>query len=139
MYSLLTPPRTLINPRFHLTTPLVSGLFYLAPGAGFLIGTTLGGKWADITVKRNIIKRNGVRIAQDRLNSRILAFFLLVPIATAIYGWSLQFTVGGLAVPTVAIFFSGVGLMVAFSSLNTYCTGKFYPFNSKIRPRWKQN
>lgn len=128
-----------MNPRFHLTTPLVSGLFYLAPGAGFLIGTTLGGKWADITVKRNIIKRNGVRIAQDRLNSRILTFFLLVPIATAIYGWSLQFTVGGLAVPTVAIFFSGVGLMVAFSSLNTYCTGKFYPFNSKIRPRWKQN
>lgn len=124
MYSLLTSPRTLINPRFHLTSPLVSGLFYLAPGAGFLIGTTVGGKWADITVRRNIIKRNGVRIAQDRLNSGTVAFFILVPIATVIYGWCLQFTLGGLAVPIISIFFSGVGLMVAFSSLNTYCTGK---------------
>ncbi|KAL1981014.1 hypothetical protein VTN96DRAFT_3238 [Rasamsonia emersonii] len=122
MYSLLTSPRTLINPRFHLTSPLVSGLFYLAPGAGFLIGTTVGGKWADITVRRNIIKRNGVRIAQDRLNSGTVAFFILVPIATVIYGWCLQFTLGGLAVPIISIFFSGVGLMVAFSSLNTYCT-----------------
>lgn len=124
MYSLLTSPRTLINPRFHLTSPLVSGLFYLAPGAGFLIGTTVGGKWADITVRRNIIKRNGVRIAQDRLNSGTIAFFILVPIATVIYGWCLQFTWGGLAVPIISIFFSGVGLMLAFSSLNTYCTGK---------------
>ncbi|GME25078.1 synaptic vesicle transporter [Neofusicoccum parvum] len=120
MYSLLTPPRYLINPRFHLTTPLVSGLFYLAPGGGFLIGVIAGGRWADITVKKWMLKRDGQRLAQDRMNSGILAFFFLVPVATAIYGWSLEFTVGGLAVPAVAMFFCGVGLMVAFTCLNTY-------------------
>lgn len=127
MYSLLTPPRYLINPRFHLTTPLVSGLFYLAPGGGFLIGVIAGGRWADITVKKWMLKRDGQRLAQDRLNSGILAFFFLVPVATAIYGWSLEFTVGGLAVPAVAMFFCGVGLMVAFTCLNTYTSGMAVP------------
>jgi hypothetical protein len=123
MYSLLTPPRYLINPRFHLTSPLVSGLFYLSPGLGFLVGTIVGGKWADMTVNRYIQKRAGTRIPQDRLNSGLLAFFMLVPAAQLVYGWSLEKTFGGFAVPTLAIFFAGLGLMMAFSSLNTYCTG----------------
>ncbi|KZF23239.1 synaptic vesicle transporter [Xylona heveae TC161] len=121
LYSLLTPPRYLINPRFHLTTPLVSGLFYIAPGAGFFSGVLIGGRWADMTVKRYIVKREGTRLPQDRLNSGVLAFFFMVPAATLVFGWSLQYVVGGLPVPTIAMFFSGMGLMFAFSSLNTYC------------------
>jgi MFS family permease len=39
MYSLLTPLRSVINPRFHLTSPIQSGLFYIAPGCGYLLGT----------------------------------------------------------------------------------------------------
>lgn len=38
MYSLLTPIRYVINPRFHLTSPIQSGLFYIAPGCGYLLG-----------------------------------------------------------------------------------------------------
>lgn len=38
MYSLLTPIRYILNPRFGLTTPLQSGLFYIAPGCGYLLG-----------------------------------------------------------------------------------------------------
>ncbi|KAL3417414.1 major facilitator superfamily transporter [Phlyctema vagabunda] len=120
-YSLLTAPRTLINPRFHLTTPLVSGLFYIAPGAGFLAGTICGGKFADITVRRHI-KIRGYRLPQDRLNSGMIAFAFLVPVASLIYGWGLQYTVGGLALPIISIFWAGFGLMAAFSSLNTYCS-----------------
>ncbi|UKZ52132.1 hypothetical protein TrVGV298_005907 [Trichoderma virens] len=44
MYSLLTPIPYVLNPRFHLQSPLVSGLFYLAPGSGYLLGTFMGGK-----------------------------------------------------------------------------------------------
>ncbi|KAI2480490.1 multidrug transporter of the major facilitator superfamily [Pyrenophora tritici-repentis] len=36
MYSLLTPIRYVLNPRFGLETPLQSGLFYIAPGCGYL-------------------------------------------------------------------------------------------------------
>lgn len=41
MYSLLTPIRYVLNPRFNLESPLLSGLFYLAPGLGYLLGTRL--------------------------------------------------------------------------------------------------
>jgi hypothetical protein len=126
MYSLLTPPRYLINPRFHLPSPLVSGLFYLSPGLSFLIGTIAGGKWADMTVNRYILKRGGTRLPQDRLNSGPLAFFMLLPAAQLVYGWGLEKAFGGFAVPTLAIFFAGLGLMMAFSSLNTYCTGVIF-------------
>lgn len=42
MYSLLTPIRYVLNPRFNLTSPIQSGLFYLAPGCGYILGTFFG-------------------------------------------------------------------------------------------------
>ncbi|KAL1796116.1 hypothetical protein ACET3X_006340 [Alternaria dauci] len=44
MYSLLTPIRYVLNPRFDLQSPLQSGLFYIAPGCGYLLGTFFGGR-----------------------------------------------------------------------------------------------
>ncbi|PQE04811.1 hypothetical protein CJF30_00004592 [Rutstroemia sp. NJR-2017a BBW] len=44
--------RYILNPRFHLTTPIQSGLFYLAPGFGYILGTFFGGRYSDhITLK----------------------------------------------------------------------------------------
>lgn len=123
-YSLLAPIGHLINPRFHLTSSLVSGLFYLAPGGGFLFGSILGGKWSDITMIKRTRMRGGERVAQDRLHSGMFAFFFIMPAASLIYGWCLEYNVGGLAVPIISSFFTGFGLMAAFSSLNTYCAGK---------------
>ncbi|KAI5237013.1 MFS general substrate transporter [Aureobasidium subglaciale] len=120
-YSLLAAPRHLINPRFHLTSPLVSGLFYIAPGAGFLLGSVAGGRFSDMTLAKKTIERGGKRVPQDRLNSGLIAFFLIVPASQLIYGWCLQYNVGGLGLAIVAAFFTGAGLMAAFSSLNTYC------------------
>ncbi|KZF24913.1 synaptic vesicle transporter [Xylona heveae TC161] len=119
-YALLTSVRSIINPRFHLTSPLVSGLFYLAPGAGFLVGSILGGRFSDRTVKRYIKKRNGVRLPQDRLNSGLLTLFFVLPAASLIYGWTLQKEVGGIALPIICAFFGGAGLMGSFNGLNTY-------------------
>ena len=67
-YSLLSAPGHIISSRFHLTSPLYSGLFYIAPATGFIIGTLVGGRYSDWTVKRWIIKREGTRLPQDRLN-----------------------------------------------------------------------
>ncbi|KAI4855013.1 MFS general substrate transporter [Aureobasidium sp. EXF-8846] len=120
-YSLLAAPRHLINPRFHLTSPLVSGLFYISPGAGFLLGAIAGGRFSDMTMAKKILERGGKRIPQDRLNSGLLAFFLIIPSSQLIYGWCLEYNVGGLGLAIVAAFFTGFGLMAAFSSLNTYC------------------
>lgn len=78
MYSLLTPIRYVLNPRFGLTTPLQSGLFYIAPGIGYLSGTFFGGRWADRVVKKWIDKR-GERVAEDRLHSCLTAMGLVIP------------------------------------------------------------
>ncbi|KAH7136732.1 major facilitator superfamily domain-containing protein [Dactylonectria estremocensis] len=119
-YGLLSSVRRIINPRFNLSSPLESGLFYLAPGAGFLIGSTIGGKLSDQMVKIYIRKRNGVRLPEDRLNSSIPAILVVLPLGTLLYGWSVKNEVGGMALPIVGSFIQGFGLMASFSALNTY-------------------
>ncbi|KAI9367400.1 major facilitator superfamily domain-containing protein [Aspergillus egyptiacus] len=119
-YGMITSIRHIINPRFDLTTPLVSGLFYLAPGAGFIVGSLGGGRLSDHTVKRYIAKRNGVRLPKDRLNSGLPYMFLLLPVSMLLFGWCLQEEFGGLALPIVLAFLIGAGLMGAWNGLNTY-------------------
>ncbi|CAK7214928.1 hypothetical protein SCUCBS95973_002303 [Sporothrix curviconia] len=120
MYSLLTPSRDLIDTRFNLTTPLVSGLFYLAPGAGFICGAIGGGRLSDHVMVRHTARRGGVRQAQDRLNSGLYGFWLVAPAGMLLFGWSLEKKVGGLALPVVSAFLAGIGIMVGFNALNTY-------------------
>lgn len=89
-----------------------------------MLGAIAGGRFSDMTMAKKIIERGGKRVPQDRLNSGLFAFFLIIPSSQLIYGWCLQYDVGGLALAIVAAFFTGFGLMAAFSSLNTYCAGK---------------
>ncbi|KAL6791658.1 MFS general substrate transporter [Trichoderma sp. SZMC 28012] len=121
MYSLLTPIPYVLNPRFHLESPLVSGLFYLAPGSGYLLGTFFGGRWADRTVKLWIKKRNGVRVPEDRLRSAVPFMAILMPSCILVYGWAVDRAVGGIPVPVIMLFLQGVGQLFCFPSLNTYC------------------
>lgn len=120
MYSLVTPIRYVLNPRFHLTSPLQSGLFYIAPGCGYLLGTFFGGRWADYVVKKWIRKR-GRRIPEDRLRSALVAMGIVVPGSMLIYGWSIEKAVGGVPLPVIAMFVQGVAQLFCFPSLNTYC------------------
>jgi MFS family permease len=117
---LLTPVRYVINPRFQLTSPLLSGLFFLAPGAGYIVGTLIGGRWADRTVSK-WIERQGERIPEDRLRSTLVSTGVLIPGSILIYGWTIQKQVGGIPLPVICMFLQGVGQMVCFPSLNTYC------------------
>ncbi|RFU79161.1 mfs transporter [Trichoderma arundinaceum] len=121
MYSLLTPIRYVLNPRFHLESPMLSGLFYLAPGSGYLLGTFMGGRWADSTVKKWIKKRNGVRIPEDRLRSAVPFMCILMPSCILVYGWAVDQAVGGIPVPVIMLFLQGIGQLFCFPSLNTYC------------------
>lgn len=120
-YSLLTPIRYVLNPRFHLTSPIQSGLFYIAPGCGYLVGTLFGGRWADHVVKRWIRKRDGVRVSEDRLKSCLPFICVVIPGFILIYGWTVQKAVGGIPVAVLAMFLQGVAQLFCFPSLNTYC------------------
>ncbi|KZL78787.1 major facilitator superfamily transporter protein [Colletotrichum tofieldiae] len=83
MYSLLTPIRYVLNPRFHLTTPLQSGLLYIAPGIGYVVGSQIGGRWADIPWPRG--SGNA-----DRLRSSLIFLGLMLPTSMVMYGWTLD-------------------------------------------------
>ncbi|KAJ5208902.1 hypothetical protein N7449_003281 [Penicillium cf. viridicatum] len=119
-YSLLTPIRYVLNPRFDLTSPIQTGLFYIAPGCGYLVGTLMGGRWADHTVKKWILKRGGVRVPEDRLKSCLIFLGGVIPGCILVYGWTVEKAVGGIPVPVLAMFFQGVAQLFCFPSLNTY-------------------
>ncbi|KAI0134079.1 major facilitator superfamily domain-containing protein [Xylariales sp. AK1849] len=119
MYSILAPIRYILNPRFSLTTPLQGGLFYLAPGCGYLLGTFMGGRYADFVVKR-YIKKKGVRIPEDRLYSA-LPFMAFISACMLVYGWTLERNVGGIPLAVIVLFLQGLAQLFCFPSLNTYC------------------
>jgi MFS family permease len=121
MFGMLTPIRYVLNPRFALTSPAESGLFYLAPGMGYLTGTFFGGRWADRVVRRWIEKRHGNRVPEDRLRSCLLALGVTLPGCMLVYGWTVDREAGGIAVPVIAMFLGGVSQLFCFPSLNTYC------------------
>jgi MFS family permease len=131
MYSLLTPIRYVLNPRFGLTSPLQSGLFYIAPGAGYLLGTFIGGRYADRVVKK-YIKKRGKRVPEDRLNSCVFALGAVIPGCMLIYGWSIEKKVGGIALPVICMFVQGVAQLVCFPSLNTYCLDVMQKRSSEV-------
>jgi MFS family permease len=120
MYSLLTPIRYVVDPRFSLTEPIYGGLFYLAPGMGYIIGSFFGGKWSDYNVKKYMDKR-GYRVPEDRLISMVLAYGFVLPATILIYGWCLEKEKGGMAVPIIMMFFGGLAQTICFPSINTYC------------------
>ncbi|RYP14334.1 hypothetical protein DL765_006437 [Monosporascus sp. GIB2] len=120
MYSLLTPIRYVLNPRYNLTTPMQGGLFYLAPGCGYLLGTFFGGRYADYIVKI-YIKKRGVRIPEDRMISALPFMGIVIPVCMILYGWCVEKDVGGIPLTVVVLFFQGVAQLFCFPSLNTYC------------------
>ncbi|KAF2129082.1 MFS general substrate transporter [Dothidotthia symphoricarpi CBS 119687] len=120
MYALLTPIRYVLNPRFNLSSPMQSGLFYIAPGCGYLLGTFFGGRWADHFVKK-YIRIRGTRIAEDRLRSCLPFLGGVIPVCMIIYGWSVEKRVGGVALPVAMMFLQGVAQLFCFPSLNAYC------------------
>ncbi|KAH8590618.1 major facilitator superfamily domain-containing protein [Bisporella sp. PMI_857] len=122
-YSLLASPRNLpIFTGIAAPSSLTPSLFYLAPGAGFLVGTLFWGKFSDNAVRRYTASR-GFRLPQDRLNASVAGFFIAT-VAFLIYGWALQKSVGGIPLAVVSIFVTGFGLMASFNCLNTYSAGK---------------
>ena len=120
MYGLLTPIRYVVDPRFNLTSPIFGALFYLPPGLGYFFGSLFGGRFADVVVKY-FKKKKGRRIPEDRIYATLVPLGLVYPACMIIYGWSLEKEKGGMAVPIIFMFLSGVAQTFVFPAANTYC------------------
>ncbi|KAK8169554.1 MFS transporter [Phyllosticta citrichinensis] len=131
-YSLLTPIRYVLNPRFHLTSPAQVGLFYLAPGFGYVLCTFGGGRWADRTVRVWIKKRGGQRVPEDRLRSSLPFMGIVIPACIVVYGWTIEKRVSGIALPVVVMFVQGVAQLSCFPSLKTYCLDVFLSRSAEV-------
>lgn len=57
---------------------------------------------------------------------------MILPISLLLFGWGLQESIGGLALPIVAAFWAGVGLMGTFNALNTYTAGTLTPLKQYV-------
>lgn len=123
-YSLLTPIRYVINPRFNLTTPIQSALFFLPPGVGYLVGVLFGGQWSDFIVKR-YLALHGRRIPEDRLRAAAPLMAVFIPAFTIIYGWAIEKEVGGIPLVVISMFFQGFTQQLALPSINTYLVDVF--------------
>jgi hypothetical protein len=97
-----------------------SGLFYLAPGCGYLVGTFFGGRYADHVVKRQM-RRRGQRIPEDRMRSALPFMGIAIPACVLVYGWGVDQDVGGIPLAAITLFLQGVAQLFCFPSLNTYC------------------
>ncbi|PWY92365.1 MFS transporter [Aspergillus heteromorphus CBS 117.55] len=120
-YALLVPIRYILNPRFNLNSPIEAGLFYLAPGCGYLVGTLLGERWSNLVVRKCIRKRNGLRIPEDRLRACVPFICIGTPVCVLVYGWTVDQEIGGIPVPVIAMFLQGVCQLFCFPCLNSYC------------------
>ncbi|KAK0390627.1 hypothetical protein NLU13_0131 [Sarocladium strictum] len=118
-YSTLTPIRYVINPRFDLTSPMQSALFFLPFGIGAFSGTFVGGRWSDFIVNRYQKRRNR-RVPEDRLNSAVAFLLVVVPSTSLIYGWAVAKRAGGIPLVVISMFLQGFTQLCALPSLNTY-------------------
>ncbi|CAK7230933.1 hypothetical protein SCUCBS95973_007740 [Sporothrix curviconia] len=121
MYAFFAPIVYVINPRLHFTKPLQAGLFYLAPGFGYLTATFFGGRNADRVVEKWIRKRNGIRRPQDRLRAAMPWMGIGTPVCMLLYGWCLEYNKGGIGLLVVVMFIQGFTQLMIFPAINTYC------------------
>ena len=97
------------------------GLFYLAPGLGYVAGSFIGGRYADYIVKKWIKKRNGLRIPEDRLRSCVPFMGIVIPVCILVYAWGVDREVGGIPLVVITLFIQGVAQLFCFPSYNAYC------------------
>jgi MFS family permease len=91
-YALSYIQDTLVGPSFtklyHASASTV-GLIFLAPGAGFMIGSFTGGKWSDYILVKAKRRNNDVEYPEMRLHSVWIGCFVL-SVSFICYGWFLE-------------------------------------------------
>ncbi|KAL2258185.1 hypothetical protein VTK26DRAFT_8614 [Humicola hyalothermophila] len=115
--------------------PLPLGLLYLAPSLGYVLASTVGGRWLDYIMAREARRAARydaagrlVYLPEDRMRENMYLAATLYPGALVWYGWTAGRGVHFM-VPSVANFFFGCGSMLVFGAVTTMLT-EFMPRRS---------
>ncbi|KAJ7583515.1 MFS general substrate transporter [Mycena floridula] len=121
-YSLIVPLSYTMGPRFRINNVAILGTFYLAQGAGNMVGSKVSGYLSDRAVRAGMSRRNGIFIFEDRLYASIWAGLIFTPLSILGAGLTIQFWTNwaGLAVSLLFLFINGVSLMCVLAVCNTY-------------------
>ncbi|KZT04894.1 MFS general substrate transporter [Laetiporus sulphureus 93-53] len=104
--------------------PGIGGLTYLGLGIGFILGSFLGARYGD-ALYRYIANRtnNGVGKPEMRIPGLVMCS-VFVPIGLFWYGWSAQARTHWI-LPIIGTGFFGLGLMMAYLSIQLYLVDAF--------------
>jgi len=111
-----------MGPRFGINNVAILGTFYLAQGAGNMVGSKISGYLSDRAVRVGVSRRNGIFIFEDRLYASVWAGLIFTPLSILGAGLTMQFWTNwaGLAVSLLFLFMNGVSLMCVLAVCNTY-------------------
>ncbi|CAG8689739.1 6943_t:CDS:2 [Funneliformis caledonium] len=120
--TLLKYPNITLSKQYNLSTSYI-GLAFLAPGAGYLIGSLIGGRWTDFVLAKAKRKNNDISYPEMRIHSVWFSTFFLTISYTA-YGWFVQANLH-IAFPLISLFIGGITVLIIFSSTATYLVDAF--------------
>lgn len=115
--------------------PSIVGVLFLPSSLGCIFASVLGGGWVDKIMVRNARQAGRVDqegqlyyVPEDRLGINVWVSLALYPLSLILYGWTIQYGMHW-AVPSVAGFFFGMGVMMIFSATTTMAA-EFVPKSS---------
>ncbi|KAL2196516.1 major facilitator superfamily domain-containing protein [Corynascus similis CBS 632.67] len=115
--------------------PIPLGACYLAPSLGYILASTLGGRWIDYIMAREARRAQRydadgrlIYLPEDRARENMWLAAVLYPGAMLWYGWTSEKGIHFM-VPCVANFFFGFGSMLVFGVTTTMLT-EFMPRRS---------
>ncbi|KAL3468985.1 major facilitator superfamily domain-containing protein [Aspergillus californicus] len=100
-------------------TPIQTGLLYISPLIGTILGSVVGGKISDILACISAYRNNGIYEPESRL-VMIIPVALLTTMGLAGYGWSIE-TLDHWIVPTVCFGLIYFGCILGSTISVTYC------------------
>ena len=116
---------------------IIVGILFLPSSLGCIIASIFGGGWVDRIMVQNAERARRYEdqgpllcLPEDRLGPNAYTGLTIYPFGLIAYGWAIQYGVDW-AVPSVAGFLFGVGVMMIFSA-TTAMAAEFLPQNSSI-------
>ncbi|KAE8152545.1 MFS general substrate transporter [Aspergillus avenaceus] len=122
LYLLFTTMSQVYHDQYHFSTSIV-GLTYIGLGVGSALGLLATGRLSDPISHRLAARARGSKKPEYRL-APMIPLSLCLPIGLFWYGWSTQQKVHWI-VPIIGTGWIGVGVVVSFTSIQTYLVEAF--------------